>query len=91
MFKGHWRAPHETIYGQKKEDKNISIGSLYNVSIYVKWLQKLVMHSKLNEYIPNILEVTSIYIDLIYYLNESDVEPFEKDFWYPSTYLNSKK
>ena len=48
------------------------------------------MRSKLNEYIPNILEVTSVYTDIIYYLNESDVEPFDKDFWYPSTYLNSK-
>ena len=69
----------------KKGGQNISI-----VSVYVKWLQKLVMHSKLNEYIPNTLEVTSTYTDIIYYLNESDVEPFDKDFWYPSTYLNSK-
>ena len=51
MFKGHCRAPHETIYGHKKKvwlDENISIGSFHasfhNVSIYVKSLQKVVMY-----------------------------------------------
>ena len=56
MFKNHWRVPHETIYGHKKEGvpgQNISIGSFYvsfyNVSIYTsKWLQKLVMNKSNN-------------------------------------------
>ena len=53
LFKFHWRAPHETIYGHKKKmclEQNISIGSFhasfhnfYNVFVYVKWPQKLVM------------------------------------------------
>ena len=49
----HWRAPHEIINSHKKKiclEQNISIGSfhasvhnIHNVSIYVKWPQKLVM------------------------------------------------
>ena len=57
--KFYWRAPNKTIhvYGHKKKvcpESDISIGLIYasfhnfhNVSIYVKWPQKLVMISSI--------------------------------------------
>ena len=45
MFKGHWRAPHETIYGHKKKlclDKIFPLGH-FMLHFIIKWLQKLVM------------------------------------------------